>query len=83
MSKSQDYLNKIITNVATGYDAMDDNNTEPINALVETINNLHGCNAKRVESVARNKTFQDQVIWKEAVQVFDLRDHLTAKKCNV
>lgn len=49
--------------------------------LIEAIYNLHGCTAKWMESVPVKETFQDEVVWEGIVQVFELIDHPTAKKC--
>ncbi len=60
---------------------MNDNNTESTSALVEAINNLHGCNANWIEFVPIKETFKGQTVWEGVVQVFELIDHPTAKKC--
>ncbi len=49
--------------------------------LTEAIHNLHGCKSKWIESIPVKETFQDQVVWEGIVQVFELINHPTAKKC--
>jgi hypothetical protein len=53
----------------------------PVEALIEVIHNLHGCNAVWVESVPVKETFQGQLVWEGEVQVFDLKGHPTASRC--
>lgn len=60
---------------------MNNINTKVTSALVEAINNLHGCNANWIESIPVKETFQNQVVWEGVVQVFELIDHPAAKKC--
>jgi hypothetical protein len=55
--------------------------TESIETLTEAIRNLHGCEAVWVESVPVKETFQGETVWEGVVQVFDLKDHLTASRC--
>jgi hypothetical protein len=55
---------------------MDDRNN-----LIKAIYNLHSCKAIWKESVPVIETYQDQIVWEGIVQVFDLIDHPTAKKC--
>jgi len=61
------------------------NNTEnkktPINTLIQAIYNLHNCDATWIESVPIKETFKGYTVWEGAVQVFDLIDHPTAKRC--
>ena len=45
------------------------------------INNLHNCQSKWLESVAVKETFEGETVWEGIVQVFELIDHPTAKKC--
>ena len=49
--------------------------------LATAIHDLYGCKATWKESVPVKETFQDQVVWEGVVQVFDLIDHPTVKKC--
>ena len=49
--------------------------------LKKAIHDLHGCNAKWVESVVVIETFQDQTVWEGEVQVFDIHGHPTATRC--
>jgi len=53
----------------------------PKEALVKAILDLHGCKAVWIESVPVKETFHDQTVWEGVVQVFDLKDHSTAKRC--
>jgi hypothetical protein len=53
----------------------------PIDALREAIRNLHGCESLWVESAPVKETFEGQIVWEGAVQVFDLIGHPTAKRC--
>jgi hypothetical protein len=54
---------------------------EQIKLLLKAIYDLHGCKAKLKESVPVKVTFQGQTVWEGVVQVFELIDHPTAKKC--
>lgn len=47
-------------------------------ALRDAIRNLHGCESRFVESVPVTETFNGEIVWDGAVQVFDLIDHLPA-----
>jgi hypothetical protein len=49
--------------------------------LKKAILHLHGCKSKWVESVPVKEVFQDQTVWEGVVEVFDLLDHPTAKRC--
>lgn len=53
----------------------------PIETLAKAIHDLHGCKAKWVESIPIKETFEGQTVWEGIVQVFDLINHPTAKKC--
>lgn len=53
----------------------------PIKALVKAIHDLHGCKATWVESIPLKETFNGQTVWEGVVQVFDLINHPTAKRC--
>lgn len=54
---------------------------QEIAQLSKAIYNLHGCESKFVEPVPIKEMFQCQVVWEGIVQIFDLIDHPTAKKC--
>ena len=56
-------------------------NEVSIDALKEAIKNLHGCDSAWVEAVAVSETFGGEAVWEGFVQVFDLKDHPTAKRC--
>jgi len=53
------------------------------NALREVIKSLHGCDSTWIESVPVRETFEGETVWEGTVQVFDLKDHPTAKRCYV
>jgi len=53
----------------------------PIKALKKAILSLHGCKSKWIESVPVKETFEGETVWEGVVQVFELIDHPTAKKC--
>jgi hypothetical protein len=55
--------------------------TDSIEALIEAIRNLHGCEAAWIESVPVKETFQGETVWEGVVRVFDLKDHPTATRC--
>ncbi len=52
-----------------------------IQALQKAILDLHGCKSKWVESVPIKEVFEGETVWEGVVQVFDLKDHPTAKRC--
>ena len=52
-----------------------------IKELQNAIRNLHGCRAIWIKSVPVKETFQGQTVWEGVVQVFDLVDHPSSKKC--
>jgi hypothetical protein len=54
---------------------------KPHSNLSDAIKNLHGCDATWLESVPVKETFQGQTVWEGVVEVFELIDHPTAKKC--
>lgn len=54
---------------------------ENIKALSKAIFNLHGCKSKWLESVPVKETFQGETVWEGVVEVFELIDHPTAKRC--
>jgi hypothetical protein len=45
------------------------------------VERLHKCKSKWKKSVPVKEMFQDQIGWEGIVQVFELIDHPTAKKC--
>ena len=45
------------------------------------VERLHNCKSKWVESFPVKETFEGQTVWDGTVQVFDLIDHPTAKRC--
>ncbi len=47
----------------------------------KAILNLHKCKSKWLESVPVKETFEGETVWEGIVQVFELIDHPTAKKC--
>jgi len=58
------------------------NNTKTeIRNLRGAISNLHRCKSKWIESVPVKETFQGEIAWRGIVEVFDLTDHPTAKRC--
>ena len=57
------------------------NTDSPIEALEEAILNLHGCKSTWIQSVPVKEVFQGQTVWEGVVQVFELIDHPTAKRC--
>ncbi len=52
-------------------------------ALQKAILDLHGCKSKWIESVPVKEVFEGETAWEGVVQVFDLEDHPTAKRCYV
>jgi len=52
-----------------------------IKVLKKSIHDLHGCKSTWVKSVPIKEVFEGQTVWKGIVQVFDLIDHSTAKRC--
>ena len=51
------------------------------NELEKAILNLHRCKSKWLESVPIKETFEGETVWEGIVEVFELIDHPTAKKC--
>ena len=49
--------------------------------IAKAILDLHGCKSKWIKSVPVKEVFQDQTVWEGVVQVFELVDHPSAKKC--
>ena len=52
-----------------------------IKELQNAIRNLHGCKSTWIEPVPVKETFEGETVWEGDVQVFELIDHPTAKKC--
>jgi hypothetical protein len=52
-----------------------------IEALQDAIRKTHGCESRHVESVPVRETFRGQTVWEGVVEVFDLIEHPTAKRC--
>jgi len=52
-----------------------------IKSLQRAILDLHGCKAIWIESVPVKEVFEGETVWEGVVQVFDLIDHPTAKRC--
>jgi hypothetical protein len=50
-------------------------------ALKTSVEQLHHCKATWLESVPVKETFHGQTVWEGIVEVFELIDHPTAKKC--
>jgi len=51
-----------------------------IEELREVIRNLHGVEARYVESVPVKEMFRGETVWEGVVEVFDLIGHPTAKR---
>jgi hypothetical protein len=49
--------------------------------LKTSIEKMHGCKARWIESVPVKEIFLGETIWDGIVQVFDLIDHPTASRC--
>lgn len=49
--------------------------------LIKVIHDLHDCQSRWEKSVTVKETFQGQTVWEGVVEVFELVDHPTAKKC--
>ncbi len=49
--------------------------------LQGAIQNLHSCNSIWIESVPVKEIFEGETVWEGTVQIFQLTDHPTAKKC--
>jgi hypothetical protein len=56
-------------------------NNNTIKELQKAILDLHGCRSIWKESMPVKEVFQGQTVWEGIVQVFDLIDHPTAKRC--
>ena len=55
-------------------------NKQYIERLQLTINHLHGCDSKHIESVPVHEVFRGQTVWQGIVEVFSLSGHPKAKK---
>jgi hypothetical protein len=51
-----------------------------IGELQAVIHQLHGAEAKHIESVPVKETFQGRTVWEGIVEVFDLRGHPKAPR---
>ncbi len=49
--------------------------------LKHAVEKLHRCKATWVESVPVEETFNGKTVWERIVQVFDLLNHPSAKRC--
>lgn len=49
--------------------------------LKKTVEQFHNCNSKWLKYVPVKETFEGETVWEGVVQVFELIDHPTAKKC--
>ena len=49
--------------------------------LEKAVERLHNCKSKWIESVPVKEIFKGETVWEGEVQVFELIDHPTAKKC--
>ena len=45
-----------------------------------TVNHLHGCDSKHVESIPVEEVFEGKTIWQGIVEVFALRGHPKANR---
>ena len=52
-----------------------------ISGLANAIQKLHSCKSKWIESVPVKEIFKSQTVWEGIVEVFDLIDHPTTKRC--
>ncbi|MBC2714336.1 MAG: hypothetical protein HF978_03420 [Desulfobacteraceae bacterium] len=52
-----------------------------IKNLKKAILDLHGCKSEWVESLPIKEVFQGQTAWEGVVEIFELIDHPTTKKC--
>lgn len=58
-----------------------ENKKEYIERLQLTINHLHKCGSRHLESMPVHEVFRGQTVWDGIVEVFALVDHPKAKKC--
>ena len=49
-------------------------------ALVKAFRDLHGCEAKHIETVPVIERFQGKTVWEGEVEVFDLSGHAKASR---
>lgn len=49
--------------------------------LKTAVERLHNCKASWIEAVPVKEIFEGKIVWEGVVQVFDLIDHPTSKKC--
>ena len=54
---------------------------ESIKSLGKAILDLHGCKSTWAESIPVKEAFEEETVWERVVQVFDLQNHPTAKRC--
>ena len=54
--------------------------TAYITALAKAFSDLHGCQAKHLETVPVVEQFQGKIVWEGEVEVFALTNHPKAKK---
>lgn len=52
-----------------------------VKALIKSILDLHSCKASWVESIPVKEVFEGETVWEGIVEVFNLEDHPTAKRC--
>ena len=50
-------------------------------SIAKAIRALHGCDSLWIKSIPEKEIFKGQTVWEGIVQVFELIDHPTAKKC--
>ncbi|MEW6674186.1 MAG: hypothetical protein AB1427_21030 [Thermodesulfobacteriota bacterium] len=49
--------------------------------IKKAVEGLHNCKSKWLESVPVKETFEGETVLEGVVEVFELKDHPTAKKC--
>ena len=52
-----------------------------LEGLRDAIKRLHGCESQHLTTAFVAETSQDGTVWKDAVEVFALINHPTAKRC--
>lgn len=52
-----------------------------IQRLEDAIRQLHGCEARHVQTVPIHERFRGRTVWSGKVEVFDLQDHPQASQC--
>jgi len=55
--------------------------SERIEKLRETVETMHGCKARHVESKRVIELFLGEIAWDGIVETFDLQGHPEAKRC--